>query len=252
MEARAQRAEQLVLEIRETKARLQTERTTLQRQQEELGEIRRLQEVEARAAKWEEALAAHGRPLDWAKLLEDLLPTVMEVWQAAGQKAWGEPKNGLGFSKAMAVVREVCAGWKEVHDAEVTRLVFNRQMNDEAMGMLVPRFQAVVSVEFKVVLGGYGHLVTDGGVSEVCSRLPALTTLNLNLCRQVTDVGAAAVSGLPALTSLSLGSCLELTDVGVQAVSSMTALTSLDLYICTRNHGRGRARSQQPARFSPT
>jgi hypothetical protein len=154
-DARAQRAEQLELEIRQTKA-------TLQRQQKELREIRRLQEVEARAAKWEEALAAHGRPLDWATLLEDQLPTVMEVWQAAGQKAWGEPKNGLGFSKAVAVVREVCAGWQALHDAAVKRLMLSRLITDEAMGMLVRRIPAVTSVE--VDDGRYNQELTDVGM----------------------------------------------------------------------------------------
>jgi hypothetical protein len=78
----------------------------------------------------------------WADLLEELLAKVLE---AAG---WQE--GGLGFSQASATVRLVCAGWKAVHDALVTRLVLRRETTDEAMGMLVLRFPAVASLEVKV------------------------------------------------------------------------------------------------------
>jgi hypothetical protein len=47
-------------------------------------------------------------------------------------------------------VRLVCAAWKAVHDALVTRLVLRQQTTDEAMGMLVLRFTAVASLEVKV------------------------------------------------------------------------------------------------------
>ena len=47
-------------------------------------------------------------------------------------------------------MRLVCAAWKAVHDALVTRLVQTRQTTDEAMGMLVLRFPAVASLEVKV------------------------------------------------------------------------------------------------------
>ena len=48
----------------------------------------------------------------WAALLEDLLPTILEAMQAAGRRAWEPQEEGLGFSKATAVVREVCSGWQ--------------------------------------------------------------------------------------------------------------------------------------------
>ena len=38
------------------------------------------------------------------------------------------------FSKATAVVREVCSGWQAVHDAMVMRLVFEEVMNEERNG----------------------------------------------------------------------------------------------------------------------
>ena len=44
-----------------------------------------------------------------------------------------------------------------VHDAMVTRLVFERVMNDQAVGMLVRRFPAVASVQFKRLGDGRGR-----------------------------------------------------------------------------------------------
>ena len=54
-------------------------------------------------------------------------------------------------------MRLVCAGWKAVYDTLVTRLVLRRQTTDEAMGMLVRRFPAVVAE-------GQGHTRREGGV----------------------------------------------------------------------------------------
>ena len=68
---------------------------------------------------------------------------MLELLQVAGQA------GGLGFSQTSATVRLVCAGWKAVHDALVTRLVLRQQTTDEAMGMLVLRFPAVASLEVK-------------------------------------------------------------------------------------------------------
>jgi len=172
----------------------------------------------------------------WAALLEDLLPTILEAMQAAGRRAWEPHEEGLGFSKATAVVREVCAGWQGVHDALVTRLVFERRMNDEAVGMVVRRFPAVVSVQFKLIAW---HEVTDEGVQEVCSLLPALKSLDLSCCREVTNEGVRAVSTVPALKSLSLYYCDEITNEGVLALSSLPALTHLDLSACTNVTNEG-------------
>ena len=77
----------------------------------------------------------------WAELSDELLSKVLELLQVAGQA------GGLGFSQTSATVRLVCAAWKAVHDALVTRLVLRRQTTDEAMGMLVLRFPAVASLE---------------------------------------------------------------------------------------------------------
>ena len=52
----------------------------------------------------------------------------------------------MGFSQ-VATARLVCAAWKAVHDALVTWLVLRRKTTDEAMGMRVLRFPAVVSLE---------------------------------------------------------------------------------------------------------
>jgi hypothetical protein len=77
----------------------------------------------------------------WADMLEELLAKVLE--------AAGWQQGGLGFSQTSATVRLVCAGWKAVHDALVTRLVLRWRTTDEAVGMLVRSFPAVVSLEVK-------------------------------------------------------------------------------------------------------
>jgi hypothetical protein len=80
----------------------------------------------------------------WADMREELLAKVLELLEAAG---WQQ--GGLGFSQTSATVRLVCAGWKAVHDALVRRLVLRRQTTDEAVGMMVRSFPAVVSLEVK-------------------------------------------------------------------------------------------------------
>jgi hypothetical protein len=89
-------------------------------------------------------------------------------------------------------VRLVCAGWKAVHDALVTRLVLRRETTDEAVGMLVLRFPAVASVEMKSVPGETLAL-TDQGVRAL-SSLPALSSLDLRYC-------ATTIAGVRALRS---------------------------------------------------
>jgi hypothetical protein len=93
----------------------------------------------------------------WAELPDELVAKVLELLQAAGPS---EPQDGgLGFSQELAAVRLVCARWKAVHGAMVTRLVLRRETTDEAVGMLVRRFPAVVSLEIKK------RRVRDGGVA---------------------------------------------------------------------------------------
>jgi len=57
----------------------------------------------------------------------------------------------------------------------VTRLMLRWQTTDQAMGILVLRFPAVVSLEFK---GEERRVLTDEGLRAV-SNLTALTFLNL-------------------------------------------------------------------------
>jgi hypothetical protein len=148
-----------------------------------------------------------------------------KVLEAATQE------GGLGFTKASAKLRLVSAQWKTVRDALVKRLVLKKKATDEGMGVLVRRFPAMVSLEFKWVSGG--HALTDEGLCVV-SCLTSLNELNLTDCVEVTDKGVRALSSCTALTSLNLTWCYELTDVGVQALSSLPALTSLDLRGCSK------------------
>jgi hypothetical protein len=86
----------------------------------------------------------------------------------------------LGFSEASATVRLVCAGSKAVYDALVMRLVLRWQTTDEAVGMLVLRFPAVVS------LGGQGrHLGrVDVGGAASSEHPPSALVSHFPLLRQ--------------------------------------------------------------------
>jgi hypothetical protein len=158
----------------------------------------------------------------WAELPNELLAKVLEL--QAGQE------GGLRFSKTSATVRLVCAAWKAVYDALVTRLVLTRETTDDAMGMLVRRFPAVVSLKMKYAYGAAAAL-TDEAMRAV-SSLRALTTLHLTDCEKVSDEGLRAVSSCTGLTSLYLANSGKVTDEGVKAVSSLPALKSLDLRFC--------------------
>jgi hypothetical protein len=157
----------------------------------------------------------------WADLPVELLEQVLELLQA----------GGLGFSQATATVRRVCAAWKTVHDALVTRLVLRGQTTDEAMAMLARRFPALMSMGFKSEYGD--NALTDQGMRAV-SSLTSLTCLNLTSCQKITNEGMQAVRSLPALTSLDLTYCKLVADEGVRAVSSCTALTFLNLHHCLK------------------
>jgi hypothetical protein len=190
-----------------------------------------------------EEVAADAAQSDWAELPDELVEKVLELLHAAGRS---EPQDeGLGFFRASATMRLVCAAWKAVHDAMVERLVLSLKTTDEAMGRLVRLFPAVVSLEMKQG-SGWGVL-TDEGMRAV-SGLPALKSLGLRWCKLVTDDGVRAVSSLPSLTSLDLTWCKLVSDEGLRAVSSCTALTSLNLHGCNLVTDEGlRAVSSLPA-----
>jgi hypothetical protein len=62
------------------------------------------------------------------------------------------------------------------------------------------------------------------------SSLPALTSLDLTGCEEVTDEGMRALSSLPALASLDLRHCFKVTDAGVQALRNATAAPTCASY----------------------
>ena len=201
----------------------------------------------------EQPVAAAAKQTNgWAELPPELLVKALELLHAA---LWIEPppnrfgnpsphQGGLAFSKAVAVVREVCAGWQAVHDAAVKRLVFSRtsthggerpgSVTDKAVAMLVRRFPALTSVQLMGEDSTF-HEVTDKAVLTVCSQLPALKTLELSCCMHFTSVGLLAVSKMSALTSLELTFSMigpgasPPTEEAMTAVSRMPALTHLNL-----------------------
>jgi len=103
--------------------------------------------------------------------------------------------DGLAFIWVVAVVRLVCRDWQRRHGALVMRLVFKRRMTDEAVGMLMRRFPAVASVQFK--WAGLEHKVTDEGVRAM--------SLNHHGCYKETIDGLNCLRCCRApLTSLTL------------------------------------------------
>jgi len=61
----------------------------------------------------------------WSKLPAKLLEKVLEAMQADGES---KPQEGrLGFTKATAVVRQVCFGWQKIHDMMATRLLVSAE-----------------------------------------------------------------------------------------------------------------------------
>ena len=154
------------------------------------------------------------------ELLGKVLQCLLARWRA----------GGLGFYRATATMRLVCKGWRAGHDAVVRRLVLRLEASDEAVGRLVRRFPALVSLAFK---HGEGRgVVTDESLRAV-SSLSSLTSLDLEGCELVTSEGLGAVSSLPALVSLNLTYC-KVTIKGLHAVSHLSQLTSLNLSKCAK------------------
>ncbi len=78
--------------------------------------------------------------------------------------------------------------------------------------------------------------ISDGGIfSLVLTGMPALTSLNISYCRNITDAGIGCISGhMPGLTSLNVSKCENITDEGIKKLVRIPGLTSLNLRGCTR------------------
>jgi hypothetical protein len=87
-------------------------------------------------------------------------------------------------------VRLVCSGWRDSHDALVTRLTVSWKTTDEGMWLLVRRFPALVSVE-REYDGRYSDLTNEALFAV--SSLTGLTSLNLIGCFKTTREGREAL-----------------------------------------------------------
>jgi hypothetical protein len=185
------------------------------------------------------AAAARETVDGWAELPDELFQKVLELLQPAGPS---KPQDGgLGFSQALAAVRLVCAGWKAVHDAMVSRLVLSPQTTDELWACWCGGSRRWCR---------WRSRATDStrGTSREQHCCTALESLNLWCCRLVRGEGLGTVSGLHALTSLNLAGCWEVTDKGVRAVVSSRADVPPQLLQGDR---RGSASTEQPACARP-
>jgi serine/threonine protein kinase len=75
--------------------------------------------------------------------------------------------------------------------------------------------------------------LTDAGLRHL-RGFTALRALGLSGCEQLTDAGLSHLSGLIALESLSLSGCRQLTEAGLSHLNSLTGLRSLHLSGCAR------------------
>jgi tRNA A-37 threonylcarbamoyl transferase component Bud32 len=78
--------------------------------------------------------------------------------------------------------------------------------------------------------------ITDDGLAALnqLAGLACLQALNLNECKQVTDVGLAHLKGLLSLQRLDLGGCEQVTDAGLAHLDGLTSLEYLGLGRCAR------------------
>jgi hypothetical protein len=147
----------------------------------------------------------------WTDLPEYVLEAVVEHIQ--------------GEREVSAIFRRVCHAWREAHDRLVAVLKPNSARQDARMWN---KFGGVKTL----------HLNALSGVNDVVLRalapLTALTSLDLDDCRTVTDEGLRALlAPLTALTSLDLSGCYRVTGEGWRALlPPLTTLISLHLYSC--------------------
>eukprot|EP00959_Pyramimonas_sp_CCMP1952_P474229 9503094-Pyramimonas_sp.AAC.2 len=143
-------------------------------------------------------------------------------------KVWSTlPEDEIRMEQPSSTVRSVCHSWRAIHDAHLTRLRPSLEIDDATLRVLLDRFPALTTIELDRCSN-----VSDEGVKALGS-LDTLTDLSLDRCYKVTDEGIKALGSLSKLTALNL-SCLNgLTNEGVQAVCSLSTLTSLSLKYCS-------------------
>jgi hypothetical protein len=152
---------------------------------------------------------------------------------------------------ASGVFRRVCKGRRNLHDQCVRRLSVDACLNVNArrfnsalmMSRFVLRFQKVNEID---VRGDPLHCpaiaVVGSGAEKwlrALASLTALTSLNLQQCREVSNNGLHALVGLTALKNLNLWGCDRVSDDGLQALAGLTTLISLNLKQCGQVSNNG-------------
>ena len=95
----------------------------------------------------------------------------------------------------------------------VVRRAGGEPATDETVFMLVGRFPAITSLEFKLVSNHAWNAMTDEGMRAV-RNLTALTTLDLAWCVLVSAERLRALSSLTSLTFLDIRNCIRVTAAG--------------------------------------
>ena len=137
------------------------------------------------------------------------------------------PDGPLGWTMVMLPVLEgglglslVCRHWdrvlREVCRSMIHEIVLGEGVTDAALLATTIRFQCLMILDLQGC-----RQVTDVGVQAIGAGCPSLTSLDLTNC-SVTDVGVQAIgAGCPILTSINLTWCDNVTDVGLQAIGAV-------------------------------
>ena len=104
----------------------------------------------------------------------------------------------------------------------------SRGVSDEWIHMIVSsgKFPRLTSINLSVC-----RYITDTGVIEIARRCPQLTSLKLSHCDNITDVSVIGISiGCQQLKSINLQSCRNITDTSViEITKGCPQLTSINL-----------------------
>ena len=104
----------------------------------------------------------------------------------------------------------------------------SRGVSDEWIHMIVSsgKFPRLTSINLSVC-----RYITDTGVIEIARRCPQLTSLKLSHCDNITDVSVIGISiGCQQLTSINLQSCRNITNASViEITKGCPQLTSINL-----------------------
>jgi len=138
------------------------------------------------------------------------------------------------------VIFNGCGKWPEIanNKKDIVSLPENlssvrvRGLSDNDIPYLV-RFKNLTYLDFGGGAAVEEARITDQGLVLLSKiSFPALETVKLSYCRNITDVGLSYIAKNQTISWLSLMGCQKVTDKGLLALVPMSQLRSLDLRGC--------------------